>query len=535
MKPDSDAAGSTGGKPPPKPGTIGHLGLRLWLYPKEIQGFFTRRRTAVAWVLLLLYLGLPWISWKGEPLFRLNIFARRAELASHYFWPQDLSLLLPAILAFVVVVFLVTARWGRVFCGWACPQTVFLQFLFYPVEVFFEGKAAKRKARDQGPLTWDWAWRKTGKHLTFALMAFVIANTALAYLWGRDALLFAITHPSEGNAVGLAFVVGFSAVFYWVFAYFREQACVLICPYARFQSVLADAKTTQVTYDFNRGEPRGRRKPGDEQSLGDCVDCNQCVLVCPTGIDIRNGTQLECIGCARCIDACDQTMTARKWPTGLIRYATLESLTAEGKDAPAKLASPSADEPASAAKSGSARAPVPGKRPSKRILAYALLATALASVSLFFLARRPELGVDLVRQGQEPYLLERLEHQKPMAFAQDDTAETVVNRYTLHLRNRRAFRKVLRLRVELPDGSRAGTNWETREFSVAGGQLLTLPLEIRLPPDRFERGKAEARILFTEESLTGEGGWSAENSAPPTPSKTYGRSVLLAGPWGRHG
>lgn len=467
-------------------GTIGKGGLRLWVYPREVTGTLTRLRRVVAWTLLIVYLGLPWISWNGEPLFKLDIFGRRLVIAAHYFWVQDLPLLLPAIIGSGLLVFLVTARFGRIWCGWACPQTVFLQFLFAPVERLLEGRASRRRERDKQPFSPDWIWRKAAKHAVFAGLAIFIGNTALAYFWGMQNLLYAIRNPSPQNAMGLSFVLAFSAVFYWVFAYFREQACILICPYARLQSVLVDEKTSMVAYDQVRGEPRGRgarsARAGrtDREGLGDCVDCNQCVLVCPTGIDIRMGNQLECLGCTRCIDACNQTMEARKLKPGLIRYASLTELNGG-----------------------------PRGKFQTRLLIYGLLALALLGSSAALMVRRDELGLDLTRRGRSPYAMLG--------------AESVANSFTLHIRNRQVFRKNLTLEIALSPGHVAkhgalpSTNWQGRSFGISGGQLLSLPLEATVPASLFRSGRLDARLV-----VSGEG---FRESIP----------ITLAGPWRKGG
>lgn len=452
-------------------GTIGRGGKRLWIYPKEVSGPRTRRRTAVAWLLVLLYLGTPWLSWNGGPLVQIDLFGRKLILASRYFWAQDIALFLPSLLGAAVLVFLVTARWGRVWCGWACPQTVFLQFLFLPIERLFEGRASVRRERDRRPFTPDWAWRKAAKHLAFAAVSALIANTALAWFWGMDNLVYAVTHPSAANAMGLAFVAAFSAVFYWVFAFFREQACVMVCPYARFQSVLADERTSQVAYDAGRGEPRGRGGRGAREGLGSCVDCNQCVLVCPTGIDIRDGNQMECLGCTRCMDACDRTMEARGWPIGLVRYASLEEL--QGR---------------------------PPRKGRGRLLAYGALAAALLGATAAMLAGRGSLGIDVVRKGQSPYVV--------------TAAGEVRNSFTVHVRNRHAARKALSAAIEVPGAAALPiTNWDGRRFAVSGGQLLAFPLEVTLPAGGFRNGRLDARLV-----LAGEG---VREAVPLT----------LAGPW----
>jgi cytochrome c oxidase accessory protein FixG len=457
------------------PSTIGKGGLRQWIYPREIKGPRTARRRAVAWILMGLYLGLPWIRLGGEPLLKLDLAGRKLILAGHWFWAQDLALLLPAILGSAVAVFLVTARFGRVWCGWACPQTVFLQFLIDPIERLVEGRASVRRARDRGPFTWDLAWRKTVKNLLFALVGLGLGATALSYVRGTDAVLHALANPGEGARADLLFVAGFGLVFFWIFAWFREQACVLVCPYARFQSVLADARTSQVTYDQARGEPRGRGKAGARQGLGSCVDCMQCVQVCPTGIDIRMGSQLECLGCTRCMDACDRTMEARGWPKGLIRYNSLDSMSGKGEP-----------------------------RVYGRLAAYALLSALLFCVSGALLLARAPVGMDATRQGRDPYVRAG--------------ADSVRNTFTLHLRNRLASSAVATLEVVGTDGSRiAATNWDGRRFAIAGGQLLTLPLEAVLPVSALKRGRLDVRLVLR----TGD----IREDVPLT----------LAGPWGTDG
>lgn len=453
-------------------GTITAQGGREWLYPREISGRFTRARTGVAWALLTVYLGLPWLHWRGLPLVALDPFGRRLSVLGHYFWASDIPVFIPGFFALVLVAILATAKLGRIWCGWACPQTVFLQFLFGPVEKLIEGKASVRKRRDAGPSDFAWLWRKALKHAIFLGMSLWIGNTALAYFWGMDNLIWAIQNPSARNLAGLMLVLTFSGVFYYVFAFFREQACIMLCPYARFQSVLLDESTSLIAYDETRGEPRGKGPQGTRTGLGDCTDCRQCVLVCPTGIDIRQGQQMECIGCARCIDACDRTMTAWKKPTGLVRYASLRELQGKSK----------------------------GGFPW-RLAAYAALATAMGSASLAMLARRPDVSDDLVRRGSAPY--------------EAAAGDSVRNSYTLYLRNNGARRVVLGLAWE---GDAPGsTNWQGREFALAGGGVATLPIDIVVPASAFARGRLDASLL-----LIGDG---VRETIP----------VGLAGPWGKAG
>jgi cytochrome c oxidase accessory protein FixG len=437
-------------------GTIGTGGKRLWLYPKEVTGRFTLNRNRVAWALMIAYLGTPWLTWSGAPLILLDWTGRKMVLLGNNYWAKDIPMFLPLFFAFMLLVFLATARYGRIWCGWACPQTVFLQFAFAPIERLFEGKAARRKARDAAPWTFDWMWRKAAKHASFAVLAWWIGNTALAYIWGSHNLLSAMAHPSAENWPGLALVLAFAALFYGNFAFFKEQACILVCPYARFQSVIPDEETSLIAYDAARGEKRGKGARGSREGFGDCTDCRQCVLVCPTGIDIRQGQQLECIGCARCIDACDRTMAAWKKPKGLVRYASLGEL--QGKPRSAR---------------------------HWRLIAYASLAFIMASISGILFLKRPVVSVDAVRRGSAPY--------------RRVGSDSVLNTFTLHLRNNGSSQRILRLHWA---GAEAGkSNWDGRVFALSGGQSLGVPLEIMVPATGFKRGKLETEMILEDKTI----------------------------------
>jgi cytochrome c oxidase accessory protein FixG len=464
-------------------GTIGSGGRRIWLYPKEISGKFTWNRARTAWALMVLYLGVPWLRWRGQPLILADWPGRKLVLLGNNFWAKDIPLFLPLFFAFILLIFLATARYGRLWCGWACPQTVFLQFVFAPIERFFEGKASRRKARDEGPWTLDRLWRKLGKHAVFAVVAWWIGNTALAYSWGAPNLIQAMAHPSAENWIGLALVLAFAAAFYLNFAFFREQACILVCPYARFQSVIPDENTSLIAYDAARGEKRGKGARGSREGFGDCTDCRQCVLVCPTGIDIREGQQLECIGCARCIDACDRTMAAWKKPAGLVRYASLGEL--QGKP-----------------RSG---------RPW-RLFVYAGLALIMASLSATLILRRPVITVDATRKGSVPYVR--------VAGAGSDSVRNV---FTLHLRNNGTAQRILRL--DWSGESLGASNWNGRVFALAGGQSLEIPLEVTVPLARFTRGRLEAEMALSDKTGSGKDGADHSLRVP------FG--LELAGPWGR--
>lgn len=312
--------------------TVDEKGKRNWIFAQKPRGKFYNIRTWVSWGFFILFFALPFIKLNGRPLFLFNIPEGRFIIFGKIFWPQDFFIFGLTMVAFIIFIVLFTAAFGRLFCGWVCPQTIFMEMLFRKVEYLIEGDAAKQKLLKKSPWTAEKIRKKTTKHVVFFLLAFIIANFFLAYIIGVDELGKMIREPLSDHFITFVSLLIFSVVFYAVYAYFREQACTVVCPYGRLQSVLLDRNSMIVAYDYKRGEPRGKFKKnaGSENDLGDCIDCFQCVKVCPTGIDIRNGTQMECVGCTACIDACDHMMEAVNRPKGLIRYAS-ESGIAEGK------------------------------------------------------------------------------------------------------------------------------------------------------------------------------------------------------------
>lgn len=312
--------------------TVDEKGKRNWIYAHKPKGRFYNIRTVVSWGFFALFFILPFIKVNGRPLFLFNIPEAKFIIFGKIFWPQDFVIFGLTMVTLIVIIVLFTAAFGRLFCGWVCPQTIFMEMLFRKVEYLIEGDAPKQKVMNKGPWTTAKTTRKIIKHVVFYLLSFIIANFFLAYIIGMDELKKIITEPVSQHVVGFAAILIFSFVFYAVYAFFREQACTVACPYGRLQSVLLDPNSMIVAYDYKRGEPRGKYKKNQvaEVAQGDCIDCYQCVKVCPTGIDIRNGTQLECVGCTACIDACDSMMVAINKPKGLVRYAS-ENGISEGK------------------------------------------------------------------------------------------------------------------------------------------------------------------------------------------------------------
>ncbi len=311
---------------------VDRKGKRVWLFPKIIQGKFYKWRAQFSWVLLFFLLSAPWVKYNGHPLFLFNVLERKFIIFGVPFWPQDLYLLAIGLITFIVFIIAFTAIFGRVFCGWACPQTIFMEMVFRRIETWIEGSPAQQKKLKEQSWNQEKLIKKGTKNVIFWIISFVISNTFLAYIIGSDALLHIVTDPLGKHVGGLISILIFTTVFYLVFARMRELVCVMICPYGRLQGVLLDSQSIVVAYDFNRGEPRGKIQKDSvmEEKLGDCVDCGLCIDVCPTGIDIRNGTQLECVHCTACIDACDSVMEKINKPLGLIRYSSEANLK-EGK------------------------------------------------------------------------------------------------------------------------------------------------------------------------------------------------------------
>jgi len=308
-------------------------GDREWVYPKKPKGKLTNFRTVFGLSLMALLFSGPFIKLNGHPILLLNILERKFIIFGIPFWPQDMPLFALLMMTFVIFIIVFTVLFGRVWCGWACPQTVFMEMLFRKIEYFIEGDYNQQIKLDESKWNANKVFRKTIKHIIFFILSVFIANIFLAYLIGIDEVSKLVTDgPSEHLGQFFALVI-FSSVFYFVFAKFREIVCIVICPYGRLQGLMLDNNSIVVAYDFVRGEPRGHIKKATEQThLGDCIDCKRCVHVCPTGIDIRNGTQLECVNCTACIDECNEVMQKINRPKGLVRYASQEEIVHNTKN-----------------------------------------------------------------------------------------------------------------------------------------------------------------------------------------------------------
>jgi cytochrome c oxidase accessory protein FixG len=357
-----------------KVATVDKQGKRIWVFPQKPKGRLYLARTYLSLIYLAVFFGLPFLKMNGHPVFMINILERKFILFGQIFWPQDFFIFGLGMIVFIVFVALFTVVFGRVFCGWACPQTIFMEMVFRKVEYWIEGDSAEQKLLAKAPWTTDKILKKTSKWAIFWIISFIIANTFLAYIIGIDELKKIITEPVSQHMGGLISLAIFTTIFFLVYAWFREQVCTVVCPYGRMQGVLLDKNSINVTYDYKRGEQRGKFKKNEQRDLGDCIDCNQCVKVCPTGIDIRNGTQLECINCTACMDACDKMMRAIGFEEGLIRYASENNIAERSKF-----------------------------RFTNRMKAYSAVMVVLLGILVYLLGSRTDIGISLLRTPGQLY------------------------------------------------------------------------------------------------------------------------------------
>ncbi len=318
-------------------GTINEEGKRAWVFPKKPSGKFYEYRKIVSYLLLAFLILAPFIKINGNQFLMFNVLERRFNIFGFPFWPQDFHLFVISMIIGVVFVTLFTVAFGRIFCGWICPQTIFLEMVFRRIEYWIDGDRGKQMRLQKQEWNAEKIRKRALKWSIFLIISFLIANVFLAYLIGSDKVISYVTDGPFKHISTLISLIIFTAVFYFIFAWFREQVCIIACPYGRLQGVLLDNKSIVVAYDHKRGESeKGRKKfrkneDRKELGVGDCIDCFQCVNVCPTGIDIRNGTQLECVNCTACIDECDNIMESVNLPKGLIRYASEDNIEKKEK------------------------------------------------------------------------------------------------------------------------------------------------------------------------------------------------------------
>lgn len=461
-QPTGARAGVEAPRAPSVLSTLNDDGSRRWLRPRLSKGRFLLRRRVVAYGLVALFTMLPFITINGRPAILLNIVRREFTFFGVTFLPTDTLLLALFIVSVFVAIFAATALFGRVWCGWACPQTVYMEFLYRPIERLFEGGPGV-KARVPLPP----AVRKPVKYAVYLVVSVALANVFLSYFVGVETLAQWVRQSPLEHPTGFLVVAFVTGAMMFDFCFFREQTCIVACPYGRFQSVMLDRNSLIISYDYQRGEPRGKmkkRKARDPETgdvhlrtiageQGDCIDCHMCVTTCPTGIDIRNGLQMECIGCAQCIDACDAVMEKVGRDPGLIRYSTEAGIEGEK----ARIVRP-------------------------RLFVYGGVLGILSTLFVLTLASKGAADVSLLRGQGLPYVI---------------IDGAVTNEVRVKVVNRTREAAAYTVTIESPASAQFLGFDDPPTIAVAAGASETLSLRVGAPREVFEEGGAEAVFLVT--------------------------------------
>lgn len=433
--------------------TIGQGGKRFWLYPAKFSGAWLNRRRLTAVVLIIFFFLLPWLKINGTQVVLLDIAERKFAFFGLVLWPQDFAILWFFAAGSAILILFLTAQWGRLWCGWACPQTVFLEHVFRRIEIMIEGDARQRRKLDAAPMSAAKFGKKALKYLLFIIVSSHFANTVLCYFVGTDQVLQMTFQDPRENWGWFTFMAFFNFMFFVDFAWFREQFCLIACPYGRFQSVLLDSDSMIVGYDYNRGEPRGKMRKNETRTAGDCIDCNRCVAVCPTGIDIRQGLQMECINCTACMDACDEIMFKVNKPAKLIRYTSIADLEGRLRRF---------------------------MRP--RVLVYLLLATALYGVGTYLFLFNRGLKFQIVRPPGQSFTL-------------SESDAVVSNHFEVKATNRSDQIWTVVVEVEEPLMLTTPLN----PWPIPAEETATLPIFVRKQKSQFQTsGKERATVTFRD-------------------------------------
>jgi len=436
--------------------TLNLDGTRRWMRPKLFEGRFLRRRRVLAWALIGLFTVIPYLRMGGKPVILLDVVNRHFVLFGATFLPTDTMLLMLLLVGLFVGIFLLTAIYGRVWCGWACPQTVYMEFLYRPIERLIEGGPRAQRDLDGR----RFAPRRLLKYAVFGGLSMFLAHTFLAYFVGIEALRHWITRSPFEHPAAFLVMAGTTALMFLDFGWFREQVCMVACPYGRFQSVLLDRRSLIVGYDYRRGEPRGHlaRRPGGGNGAatptrGDCIDCGACVVTCPTGIDIRDGLQMECIHCTQCMDACDSVMDRIGRPRGLIRYSSRDELGG----APRRILRP-------------------------RLVLYPMLLLAVWGMLGWSLAHRQSADVTVLRGVGSPFTL------LPSGEVSNQIRIKIVNRAA-------GDRRYL---IELADGEGLHLIAPDNPVAVGTGHAVTATVFVTAPRTAFQAGAREIRFKVSD-------------------------------------
>ena len=400
-------------------------GKRKWIYPRKPKGKLYNLRTIFSIFLLTILFGTPFIKVNGHPFMLFNFVERKFILFGLSFVPQDFYLFGLAMISIIVFVILFTVTFGRLFCGWACPQTIFLEMVFRKIEYWIEGDAGSQRKLAESPWTSGKIIKKFSKWSIFYFISFLIGNTFLAYIIGVDDLYKIVTDSPANHLGGLFLIILFTSMFYFVFAYFREYACIYVCPYGRLQGVLLDPNSIVIAYDSERGEPRGKINKSESRELGDCIDCKMCVDVCPTGIDIRNGTQLECVNCSACVDSCNNVMDKIQKPRGLIRYDSSNGIKNKEKF-----------------------------KITPRIIGYSVVLILLISLQAVLFANRKDVDINILRT--------------PGLLFQEQPDNKITNLYNINLANKTFESIPISLKLKNLDG----------EIKIIGNEIVLQPAGI---------------------------------------------------------
>lgn len=439
--------------------TTDEKGHRVYIHPENVKGLWRNRRTIFYWFLIGLYLVLPWINYKGKQIILLDIPHREFTFFGMTFYAHDAPLFLLVLLGFVFTMGFITSIWGRVWCGWGCPQTVFIDTIYRKIEQFIEGKARQRQKLDEGPLTFEKVWKKTVKWFLFLIVTLHISHSLLGYFVGARKLFWITMAPPTEHMTLFTIMIVITGIFLLDFGWFREQFCIIACPYGRLQSVMMDEHSLTVAYDEKRGEPR--RGTVDRSQEGDCINCYHCVKACPTGIDIRRGTQLECIACTQCIDACDEIMLKVGKEPGLVRYDTEAAL--EGKET---------------------------KKFKPRSFIYLAAITVVFSILIYNIKNAGNLHATLIRGNRTPY----------KEITLDNGQKGVLNLYRIRMdyKNKEDLKVQFRLKsIDMRDKVELIT--PQNPITLKGGKSKSSVMHFRFSPNILDNlGSKNVTLQFVD-------------------------------------